>query len=206
MTLAIIGSSHVCRLREQLEKGSIYSGGALTGFPTIEWFGKSGLTAETLADLDSSLTREWRARLRRLKPETACLMLGANDLDRKEDRRRGVREKDAADVLKLIKEIVQWLTPLVGRVLIVPLWHRQYPRNITCHFRNKYPGRSDYAETCNTLNKRLFAMKETGVRMTPVLRLKDSDLSDCIHLRPAANKKLLNVIRKEMNRTVKPTK
>jgi lysophospholipase L1-like esterase len=200
MTVAVIGSSHVCRLRDQLEKGSIYPGVGLNNFPTIEWFGKSGLTAEDLANLDKQTTREWRDRIRRLQPEVACLMVGANDLDRAADRRRGIREKDAVDVLKYIREVVQWLKPLVGRVLIVPLWHRQYPRNRSCHFRHRYPGRADYTKACRNLNKKLYAMGEMGVRMTPTLKLKNADLSDCIHLKPAANKKLLNVLRKEMRK------
>ena len=77
-----------------------------------------------------------------------------------------------------------------------PIVHRQFPRNNSCHFRHKYPGRPDYVETHVTLNKRMYDLKVMGVRMTPILKLKNSDLSDCIHLRPAASKKLLNVIRK----------
>ena len=46
------------------------------------------------------------------------------------------------------------------------------------------------------VKKQLFGLNQLGVRLTPVLKLKDKDLSDCMHLRPAANKKLVNVLRK----------
>ena len=94
MSIAIVGSSHVIKLQQQLQRGAIYDGGKLDDFPHIEWLGKSGLTAAELSDMGSPVTRDFQRRLQFSEVQTVCLIIGSNDLD-------NLGDKDARTVIML---------------------------------------------------------------------------------------------------------
>ena len=185
MSLAIIGSSHVCKLKSQLYGGYIYPNGIDERLPNVEWFGISATTAAEMKD-PTTTTRLDISRHTRAK--VACLIMGSNDMD---DIYNGGNTRRVFDNIKLTVEGIQAVIPLV---MVVPLFYRQYPRTHSCPFRQRYPGRCDYNMLSIELNKSLVDLKEMGVRIVTKLNLKDSDLYDCVYMLPTANRRLLNTI------------
>ena len=187
MSLAIIGSSHVYKLKNQLYAGSIYPNGIDDRLPILEWFGKSGLRAFDLKNSGNSTRREITSRT---NAQVACLIIGANDLD---DIYTGCNIDEVLDSIRLTVRGILVDIPLV---MVVPLFFRQYPRNNSCPYRHRYPGRYDYNTLLVELNKSLMTLKENRVKIVTRLNLNKYDLYDCVHLRPHANRKLLNTIMK----------
>ena len=97
-----------------------------------------------------------------------------------------------------IREIVHWVKLLVEHVIVVPLRPRVHPRDTTCPFGRKYPGSETYWEDRLALNKMLLELIDLDVRISPAFNVRISDLYDCVHMGPAANKRLLNTIRKAL--------
>ena len=151
MSIAIVGSSHVLKLQQQLQSGAIYNGGEFENFPRIEWLGKSGLTASELSDMGSPVTRRFKSRLQYSQVQIACLIIGGNDLD--QARGQGHEDGDNATetVYSNIKKIVEWMKPYVEHVIVVPLSPRVHPRDSSCPFGRKYPGSAHYGEDLLTL-------------------------------------------------------
>ena len=190
MSLIIVGSSHVCRMEEGIANGQIYSGGKLEDFPAVTWLGKSGLRVGELVDRSTGFASVVYAQVAREMPDVVCLMLGGNDID-------NMGRQDVGDVYENFKKVVTWIRAVGPAVLIVPLWHRQYPRTTKCSFRMRYPGSCRYAEHYEQLNFKLYELGVPGqVRVSPFIRVTNSDLRDCVHLVPSANKKVVHSIRR----------
>jgi hypothetical protein len=136
--------------------------------------------------LKNSTTSTKRAITSRTTAQVACLIIGANDLD---DIYTGSNIDEVLDSIRLTVKGILVDIPLV---MVVPLFFRLYPRNHSCPYRHRYPGRYDYNTLVVKLNKSLVTLKEYRVKTVTRLNLDNSDLYDCVHLRPHANRKLLN--------------
>ena len=156
----------------------------------VHWLGKSGLTAERLADTSDPISVIYREELLRIQPAVIVLILGSNDLDEPGlgGGSRGVVEQ----VLHWLRKVVEWIRPLTKNVLLMPLLPRIFPRTAACSFRKKYPGRGDYMHLRWLLNERLRELPGSSVGIS--LENVDRFMSDDVHLTDQGNSMLLKRI------------
>ena len=139
MSVMNMGSSHVLRLRSMIDR---QFAGKIWNMEDVHWLGKSGLTAERLADTSDPDSVNYREELLRIQPTVIVLIIGSNDLDKPG---LGAGSSGAVEeVLHWMGKVVEWIRPLTKTVLLMPLLTRIFPRTAACSFRKKYPGRGDY--------------------------------------------------------------
>jgi len=173
MSVMIMGSSHVVKLKAMIDR--VFSG-KIWNIEDVHWLGKSGLTAERLADNNDSLSITWREELMRIQPDVIVLILGSNDLDTPVLGKGSMGEVD--QVLHWMGKVVEWIRPLTRQLVLMPLLPRIFPRTTACNFRKKYPGRPDYMHLRWLLNMRLreLPISRFGISIENVEKFMSDDV------------------------------
>ena len=197
MSLVVFGSSHVKTLEKAV--GSVFHNarGVVCQENRIPrdttFLSVSGMT---LAEFNarSDRCRHVRRSLLQCEAKTVVLIAGANDLDCK---------GNVSLVLDNFTTAVEWLCRHFDCVIVVRLFHRQFPRPFNRHWHFRYPGRSDYNVLSAKVNDGLLSLskKWSGqVRICRQVSLADEDLIDGVHLNDTGSRKLITVISRALKR------
>lgn len=191
--VAIIGSSHVKRLQENIQENNVKEKGTvLHDEYEITWWGKSGMSISWLL---SPKAEDFKNALLNARPQIAVLILGSNDLDSYES-------PSAEQVAAQFKLVVTWLYEVVGvrRVVAMPLFCRREGPRIS-RWRFKYPGRRNYNEVHHHFNSLLHDLYPP-VEVGRYLPIDNSDLlpnDDCHMDTHASNIFMRNIIKAVMS-------
>lgn len=193
MTLVIFGSSHVKTLQQAVGRVFKDAAGVVCHAKDIPvdttYLSVGGMTLEDF-NRGSGKCYTVKRSLMQCGAKTVILIAGANDLD-------GNKNVSVENVLHRFTETVNWLCRYFESVIVVRLFHREFPRPFNRNWHYKFPGRFDYNYLSAQVNDGLvsLAQRSSGqVRICRQIDLANAHLTDGVHLTDAGCRKLFMVL------------